>query len=155
VSQARLMLHGCVTSRCARPTGGRHGRTTRAPVQRRRAQSGDCYSELPRIPIPRTPVNKGKRKGRSPIRLAPSPLSFPFGGKALAPIHSRGPLAAALRRSSAGLLKRIRSRRRYTLNASPPKEIHLLAVGGDHIFRVGDHPIEAAAARDYVRGCGL
>ena len=64
VSQARLMLHGCVTSRCARPTGGRHGRTTRAPVQRRRAQSGDCYSELPRIPIPRTRVNKGiKRVG--------------------------------------------------------------------------------------------
>ena len=31
MSQARLMLHGCVTSRCARPAGGRHGRTTRAP----------------------------------------------------------------------------------------------------------------------------
>jgi hypothetical protein len=97
----------------------------------------------------------GQKKGRSSIRLAPSPLSVPFGGKGLAPIHSRGPLAATLRRSSAGLLKRIRSIGRYILNASPPKEIHLLAVGGDHIFRVGDHPIEAAAARHYVRGCGL
>src|SRR5215218_6620449 len=87
-------------------------------------QSGvmqDLGYELPRIPIPRTPVNKGKKKGRSPIRLAPSPLSVPFGGKGLALIHSRGPLAAALRRSSAGLLQRIRSIGRYTLNASPLK----------------------------------
>src|SRR5215213_5367170 len=62
----------------------------------------------------------GQKKGRSSIRLAPSPLSVPFGGKGLAPIHSRGPLAAALRRSSVGLLQRIRSIGRYTLNASPP-----------------------------------
>jgi hypothetical protein len=26
----------------------------------------DPVSELPRIPLPRTPVNKGKRKGREP-----------------------------------------------------------------------------------------
>src|SRR5829696_4763870 len=82
-------------------------------------------NHLPRfhgaLPLPRTPVNKGKKKGRSPIRLAPSPLSVPFGGKGLALIHSRGPLAAALRRSSAGLLQRIRSIGRYTLNASPLK----------------------------------
>jgi predicted RNA-binding protein YlxR (DUF448 family) len=25
---------------------------------------GDCYNELLRIPIPRTSVNKGKKKGR-------------------------------------------------------------------------------------------
>ena len=27
-----------------------------------------CYSELPRIPIPRTSVNKEQKKGRSPVR---------------------------------------------------------------------------------------
>ena len=28
---------------------------------------GDCYRELPRIPIPRTPVNKGKSKDRDAL----------------------------------------------------------------------------------------
>src|SRR5215213_9071154 len=35
-------------------------------------RGGDCYRELPRIPIPRTTVNKGKRKGwvlRNPALL--------------------------------------------------------------------------------------
>jgi hypothetical protein len=30
------------------------------------------YGEVRRIPLPRTPVNKGKRKDRSLVRLGPS-----------------------------------------------------------------------------------
>jgi hypothetical protein len=37
--------------------------------------------EVPRIPLPRTPVNKGTKKGRSPIRLAPSSTLVPFRRK--------------------------------------------------------------------------
>src|SRR5215217_5841669 len=36
---------------------------------------GDCYRELPRIPIPRTRVNKGIKKGRSSYLPGPSPLA--------------------------------------------------------------------------------
>src|SRR5918995_4931774 len=36
---------------------------------------GDCYRELPRILIPRTSVNKGKRKGWD---IAPQPSTTPF-----------------------------------------------------------------------------
>jgi hypothetical protein len=38
----------------------------------------DLGYELPRISIPRTRVNKGKKKGRSPIRLALPPTLAPF-----------------------------------------------------------------------------
>src|SRR5215212_7742288 len=47
--------------------------------------------EVRRTPIPRTPVNKGKRKGRSPVGLAPyHSLLVPFSGgrrRGLAPSH--------------------------------------------------------------------
>jgi hypothetical protein len=41
----------------------------------------DPANELLRISLPRTWVNKGKKKGRSPIRLAPSSTLVPFRRK--------------------------------------------------------------------------
>src|SRR5215216_5344400 len=35
-------------------------------------RGGDCYRELPRIPLPRTPVNKGKKEGRGCPKPRPS-----------------------------------------------------------------------------------
>jgi len=35
---------------------------------------GDCYRELPRIPIPRNTVNKGKKEGPELLFESPDPL---------------------------------------------------------------------------------
>ena len=43
-------------------------------------RGGDCYHELPRIPLLRTTVNKGKKKGRSynarPFKCCQSGMDF-------------------------------------------------------------------------------
>ena len=45
---------------------------------------GDCYIELPRIPIPRTPVNKGNKEGWDALTPALRALVFCLSVKALA-----------------------------------------------------------------------
>src|SRR5215203_326816 len=48
-------------------------------------EGGDCYCELPRIPLLGNSVNKGKRKGRG--FYAPAP---PMAGRLAGPSHLRG-----------------------------------------------------------------
>ena len=101
------------------------GRTYPALYIRTPLSIGPGLCELPRIPIPRTPVNKGKRKGRSPVGLAPyHSLLVPFSGgrRGLAPS-----LQCTRRRTQAGLLRRpagwthkMSPIRRGTLTASLP-----------------------------------
>jgi len=81
--------------------------------------------EVRRTLLPRTPVNKGKRKGRSPVGLAPyHSLLVPFSGgrRGLAPSLqcTRRRTQAGLRRSSAGWTHKMSSLRPRTLTAALP-----------------------------------
>jgi hypothetical protein len=98
--------------------------------------------ELPRIPIPRTPVNKGKGKGHSPVELYPS--------------HTLPPCRRVFL-----LWEELKDLRMQTCKEAlrdglnefifrTKAEEHLLAVGGDHVFAVHYQPVEAAAASYYV-----
>src|SRR5215210_1439159 len=107
-----------------------------------------CYRELPRIPLPRTPVNRGKMKGHSPVGLDPSRTLPTLVGEACS-----YPLALLeLRRQSFD--KALRDRVEESIRGSGADE-HLLAVGADHIRSVGEHPVQARAATHYVLACRL
>src|SRR5215211_7478000 len=99
--------------------------------------------ELPRNPIPRTPVNKDKKEGPQPRRTRPFPLFPPLSACFLLSWDELHELRmqtfeAALRDGRNEFIFRTQA------------EEHLLAVGGQHVFAVGYHPVEAAAARNYV-----
>jgi hypothetical protein len=82
----------------------------------------DPASELPRIPIPRTPVNKGKKKGHRHLEHDPSsPLHLRRHGWLLS-LELRQTIPEALRD---GLVEFV--------NSIPAHE-NLLAVGGDRVF---------------------
>ena len=86
---------------------------------------------------PRTPVNKASGKGHSPVGLDPSRSPHPCRRVLLLSSELRmQPLPEALRD---GLEQCIKFR-------DPVG--HSLAVGCNHIFPVGEHSVEAAAATD-------
>ena len=76
--------------------------------------------ELRRIHLPRTRVNKGLRTGHSLVGLAPSRQPFP---------------------------EALRDGLEQSLKFRDPVS-HPLAVGCNHVFPVGEHPVEAVAATD-------
>jgi hypothetical protein len=97
-----------------------------------RAQSTSEHqgsSELPRIPIPRTSVNKGMHKAHSPLALylyAAPPLSacFLLVSEELHPLRMQT-CEEALRDGRSEFICRTKANE------------HLLAVGGEHVFAVG------------------
>ena len=86
--------------------------------------------EVRRIPIPRTPVNKVKKKGHSPVGLDPSHSSRPcrrvssYLWEELEELRMQ-PFEEALRDG------------RYEFIFRTQAEEHLLAVVGEHVFAVG------------------
>src|SRR5829696_7928646 len=102
----------------------------------------DLGYELPRIPIPRTPVNKGMNKAHSPLGCylyAAPPLSacFLLVSEELHPLRMQT-CEEALRDGRIEFISRTQA------------DEHLLAVGGQHVFAVGYHPVQAASASYYV-----
>src|SRR5215217_732059 len=112
----------------------------------------DPANELPRIYLPRTSVNKARRKWRGPYGPATSdPLRLSRRKRA-----SHYPM---------GLLRQFFEKAIEVARIfEPDKESgrgsaneYLLAVGGDHVFSIRTHPVEATTARHYVlrRGVGV
>src|SRR5215218_3346522 len=98
----------------------------------------DRGCELRRITIPGTRVNKGMNNAHSPLGCylyAAPPLSacFLLVSEELHPLRMQT-CEEALRDG------RIRTQ----------ADEHLLAVGGQHVFAVGYHPVQAASASYYV-----
>src|SRR5215218_771384 len=60
------------------PIGARNTAPPRPDGLRSPPNGGACYRELPRIPLPRTWMNKGKKKGRS-VEIRPSVVAARFG----------------------------------------------------------------------------
>src|SRR5215208_942476 len=121
-------------------------RALRQPLRSRRSRTNFGESpkgELRRIPIPRTPVNKDKKEGPQPRRPRPFPLFPPLSAcfllswEELEELRMQ-PFEEALRDGRNEFIFRTQA------------EEHLLAVGGEHVFAVDYHPVEAAAARNYV-----
>src|SRR5215211_5355278 len=67
---------GMSSRRCARPTGGSHGRTTRGPAQRRGGRKAKAALEGG----PSTKRGQGQHKGRSPVELQPWRIIYALAG---------------------------------------------------------------------------
>src|SRR5215212_2373036 len=93
-------------------------------------------------------VNKDGRKGHSPVGFDPSHTLPILVGEACSYLFA----LLELRRQS--FYKALRDRVVEFIHGSGPDE-YLLAVGGDHIHSVSEHPVEARAATHYVLACRL
>jgi hypothetical protein len=89
------------------------------------------------FPFPRTSVNKDKRKGHSPVGLGPSHTLLALVSEACSY------LLTLLELRWQTFDKPLRDRVEESIRHSGADE-YLLAVGGDHIFAVSEHPVEAA-----------
>src|SRR5215212_1043231 len=113
-----------------------------------------CEVQLPRIPLPRTPVNKGKKKGRNLVRLDPPHTLAPFGSGRLAASSRVGcqPVeegAEELRHWRwDGLVEHLFLLQNLCLRTVD--DSHLLTLGCDYVFPVGYNPIKATTARHRV-----
>ena len=91
--------------------------------------------------FPRTPVNKDKKEGPQPRRTRPFPLFPPLSACFLLSWEE----LEELRMQS--FEEALRDGRKEFIFRTQAEE-HLLAVGGEHVFAVDYHPVEAAAARN-------
>src|SRR5215217_6342560 len=106
--------------------------------------------QLRRIPLPRTSVNKARRKWRGPYGPATSdPLRL--SRRKRASHHPMGLLRQFFEKAIEvpRIFEPVKESCRGGANE------YLLAVGGDHVFAIRSHPVEASTARHYVLRRGI